>query len=100
QAKSRIKQFFKKQRREENVLKGRENVEREIRAMNIQPKEVLNQENLQRVYEKFSFANEEDLYAAVGYHGITAALVATRLTENIRQEREKEENISNILSEV
>jgi GTP pyrophosphokinase len=46
QAKSRIKQFFKKQRREENVLKGKEAVEREIRAMNIQPKEVLNQENL------------------------------------------------------
>ncbi len=100
QAKSRIKQFFKKQRREENIIKGKEAVEKEIRAMDIQPKEVLTSENLQRVYDKFSFSNEEDLYAAVGYHGITAALVATRLTDQIRQEREKEENINKILSEV
>lgn len=100
QAKSRIKQFFKKQRREENVTKGKEAIEREIRALNIQPKEVLNQENLQRVYDKFSFTNEEDLYAAVGYHGITAALVATRLTDHIRQEREKEEKVNKILSDV
>src|SRR5690606_4075300 len=84
QAKSRIKQFFKKQRREENISKGKEAVEREIRAMNIQPKEVLTQENLKRVCDKFTFTNEEDLYAAVGYQGITAALVATRLTDKIR----------------
>ncbi|MFD1608759.1 RelA/SpoT family protein [Oceanobacillus luteolus] len=99
QAKSRIKQFFKKQRREENISKGKEAVEREIRAMNIQPKEVLTQENLKRVCDKFTFTNEEDLYAAVGYQGITAALVATRLTDKIRKEREEEENLNKILSE-
>src|SRR5699024_381978 len=100
QAKSRIKQFVKKQRIEENVLKDIEDVEREIRSMNIHHNEVMNQELHQPLYDKFSFVNEEDLYAAVGYHGITADLVATRLTDNIRQEREKEENINNILSEV
>jgi GTP pyrophosphokinase len=99
QAKSRIKQFFKKQRREENIIKGREAVEREIRAMNISPKEVLTPENLKKVCDKFSFTGEEDLYAAVGYQGITAALIATRLTEDIRKEREQEESINKILSE-
>lgn len=99
QAKSRIKQFFKKQRREENIIKGKESVEKEIRGMNIQPKEVLTQENLKRVFDKFNFSNEEDLYAAVGYQGITAALVATRLTDKIRKEREKEESINKILSD-
>lgn len=99
QAKSRIKQFFKKQRREENIIKGKEAVEREIRALDILPKEVLTEENLKRVCEKFSFTNEEDLYAAVGYQGITAALVATRLTDTIRKDREKEESVKKILSE-
>ena len=99
QAKSRIKQFFKKQRREENIIKGKEAVESEIRIMQIDPKEVLTPENLKRVCDKFSFANEEDLYAAVGYQGITAALVATRLTDKVRKEREKEESIEKILTE-
>lgn len=99
QAKSRIKQFFKKQRREENIIKGKEAVESEIRTMQIDPKEVLTPENLKRVCDKFSFANEEDLYAAVGYQGITAALVATRLTDKVRKEREKEESIEKILTE-
>lgn len=88
QAKNKIKQFFKKQRREENVTKGRELVEKEIRALNIEPKDVLTPENLKRVLEKFNFSTEEDMYAAVGYQGITAASIATRLTDKIRQRQE------------
>ncbi|WP_337019392.1 bifunctional (p)ppGpp synthetase/guanosine-3',5'-bis(diphosphate) 3'-pyrophosphohydrolase [Oceanobacillus massiliensis] len=100
QAKSKIKQFFKKQRREENVIKGKEAVEKEIRALNIEPKEVLLPDNMQRVYDKFNFTNEEDMYAAVGYQGITAALIATRLTEKLRQTRQKEQDLATTLEEV
>ena len=91
QAKNKIKQFFKKQRREENILKGKELVEKEIRALNIEPKEVLIEENLNRVFQKFNFSNEDDMYAAVGYQGITAASIATRLTEKIRETRKQEQ---------
>ncbi|WP_085991810.1 RelA/SpoT family protein [Oceanobacillus senegalensis] len=100
QAKSKIKQFFKKQRKEENVLKGKEVVDKEIRALNINPKEVLTPENLQRVCERFNFSNEEDMYAAVGYQGITGALIATRLTEKIREAKQKEQNIEQTIHEV
>jgi len=100
QAKSKIKQFFKKQRREENILKGKEAVEKEIRALNIEPKEVLITENLQRIFDKFNFTNEDDMYAAVGYQGITAALIATRLTEKIRQTRQKEQDLETTIEEV
>ncbi|WP_249871120.1 RelA/SpoT family protein [Oceanobacillus saliphilus] len=100
QAKGKIKQFFKKQRREENVLKGKEAVDKEIRALNIEPKEVLVADNLQRVFDKFNFTNEEDMYAAVGYQGITAALIATRLTEKIRQTRQKEQDLASTIEEV
>ncbi len=44
-------------------------------------KDVLTLENLQKVADKFNFSNEEDMYAAVGYNGITALQVANRLTE-------------------
>ncbi|WP_156291165.1 RelA/SpoT family protein [Oceanobacillus salinisoli] len=100
QAKSKIKQFFKKQRKEENILKGKEVVEKEIRALNINPKDVLTPENLQRVFERFNFTNEEDMYAAVGYQGITGALIATRLTEKIREAKQKEQDLEQSLSEV
>ncbi|WP_404453181.1 bifunctional (p)ppGpp synthetase/guanosine-3',5'-bis(diphosphate) 3'-pyrophosphohydrolase [Virgibacillus necropolis] len=100
QAKNKIKQFFKKQRREENIVKGRELVDKEIRALGIEPKEALTQENLQRIYEKFNFTNEEDMYAAVGYQGITAALISTRLTDKIRQTKLKEQDLAQTLEEV
>ncbi|MFS0672915.1 RelA/SpoT family protein [Ornithinibacillus sp. 179-J 7C1 HS] len=97
QAKNKIRQFFKKQRREENIAKGKDLVEKEIRALDIEPKEALTEENLKRVYERFNFVSEEDLYAAVGYQGITAALVATRLTDKIRQSRQKEQDLAQTL---
>jgi GTP diphosphokinase / guanosine-3',5'-bis(diphosphate) 3'-diphosphatase len=100
QAKNKIKQFFKKQRREENILKGKEAVDKEIRNLNIEPKEVLTQENLQRVYEKYNFSNADDMYAAVGYQGITAASIATRLTEKIRQTKEKQQELEQTIEEV
>lgn len=100
QAKNKIKQFFKKQRREENIAKGKDLVDKEIKALSFSPKEALTQENLQRVFEKFNFSSEEDMYAAVGYQGITAAMIATRLTDKLRKEQQEELELSQTLDEV
>jgi len=91
QAKNKIRQFFKKQRKDENVDKGRELVEREIKAMDFDLKEILTPENLKQVADKFNFSTEEDMYAAVGYGGVTALQVANRLTEKWRKKRDKEQ---------
>ncbi|AOZ89879.1 (p)ppGpp synthetase [Bacillus xiamenensis] len=91
QAKHKIRQFFKKQRREENVEKGRELVEKEIKNLEFDVKDIMTPENLQKVADKFNFSNEEDMYAAVGYNGITALQVANRLTEKERKQRDQEE---------
>ena len=91
QAKNKIRQFFKKQRKDENVDKGRELVEKEIKAMDFDLKEILTPENLKQVADKFNFTTEEDMYAAVGYGGVTALQVANRLTEKWRKKRDKEQ---------
>lgn len=91
QAKNKIKQFFKRQAKEENIIKGKELVEKEIRNMDFDPKDVFTPENVKRVAEKFNFANEEDMYAAVGYNGITAAQIANRLTDKLRKKKELQE---------
>ncbi|MEH7418533.1 bifunctional (p)ppGpp synthetase/guanosine-3',5'-bis(diphosphate) 3'-pyrophosphohydrolase [Neobacillus drentensis] len=102
QAKNKIRAFFKKQRRDENVIKGRELVEKEIRNMEFDLKEILTTENLKKVAEKFNFSNEEDMYAAVGYNGVTALQVANRLTEKERKKRDKEQSatIANAITDL
>jgi GTP diphosphokinase / guanosine-3',5'-bis(diphosphate) 3'-diphosphatase len=102
QAKNKIRAFFKKQRKDENVDKGRELVEKEIKTMGFDLKEILASDNIKRVAEKFNFANEEDMYAAVGYNGITALQVANRLTEKHRKKRDQEQvaTITDAVSEL
>lgn len=102
QAKNKIRQFFKKQRREENIEKGREMVASEIREMEFDLKEVLTPENLKRVAEKFNFSNEDDMYAAVGYNGITGLQIANRLTERLRKQKEQDQltDLKEAVSEV
>ncbi|MBT2616739.1 MULTISPECIES: bifunctional (p)ppGpp synthetase/guanosine-3',5'-bis(diphosphate) 3'-pyrophosphohydrolase [unclassified Bacillus (in: firmicutes)] len=102
QAKNKIRQFFKKQRREENIEKGKELVEKEIKDMEFDLKEILAAENIRRVADKFNFLNEEDMYAAVGYNGITALQVANRLTEKWRKQKmvEQEADISEAVADL
>ncbi|WP_160721909.1 RelA/SpoT family protein [Bacillus sp. USDA818B3_A] len=102
QAKNKIRAFFKKQRRDENIIKGKELVEKEIRSMEFDIKEILTAENLKKVAEKFNFSNEEDMYAAVGYNGVTALQVANRLTEKWRKKRDKEQSatIANAITDL
>lgn len=100
QAKNKIKQFFKKQRKEENIDKGKTEVEAGIKELGFTLKEVLTQENIERVCNRFNFPGEDDLYAAVGYQGITSALVVTRLTELLRKEQENEKNMQEQIEDV
>src|SRR5699024_8906894 len=52
------------------------------------------------VFDKFNFSDEDDMYAAVGYQGITAAMIANRLTDKLRKEQQKEQELSQTLEEV
>ncbi|GIN20117.1 RelA/SpoT family protein [Siminovitchia fordii] len=99
QAKNKIKQFFKKQRKEENIIKGKELVEREIKELEFDVKDILVPENIERTAEKFNFPTEDDMYAAVGYNGISAQQVANRLTDKWRKKRDEEEAVKDIVAD-
>ena len=100
QAKNKIKQFYKKNLREENVVKGRELVEKEIKLQEFDHKEVLTSENIKRVIEKYNYTHEDDLYAAVAVGGITPQQIVNRLAERLRKEREQEEALEKIVKEM
>ncbi|HZG56424.1 bifunctional (p)ppGpp synthetase/guanosine-3',5'-bis(diphosphate) 3'-pyrophosphohydrolase [Paenibacillus sp.] len=88
-ARSKIKQWFKKEKREENVEKGREAVEREVRRLGFEPQDVASEEKLLETAKKFNFHDVEDMLSAIGFGGITAAQIVTRLTEKLRKENEE-----------
>lgn len=81
QARSKINAWFKKENREINVEKGREAVEREIKKLNLNPHDLLKSEYIEPVTKRYGFNTLEDAYSAIGYGGITAVKIATRLRE-------------------
>lgn len=88
-ARSKIKTWFKKEKRGENVARGRESIERELVRQGFEPSEFLTTPLIKEVLAKFNFAEEDDMYATIGYSGITASQIVTRLTEKAKREREQ-----------
>ncbi|GAB2672628.1 RelA/SpoT family protein [Paenibacillus thermoaerophilus] len=88
---AKIKQWFKKENREEYVQRGREGIERELRRLGFDPTALMTEESLLEVARKFNFTDIDDMYSAIGFGGITAAQVCTRLTEKLRKEKVAEE---------
>lgn len=88
QAKSKIRQWFKREKREENVGRGRELIEKEIVRQRLEPKQFMAPALMLEAMHKFSFTKEEDLYAAVGYGGLSAAQIVTRLVDAHKRTQE------------
>lgn len=90
QAKNRIRAWFKKEQREDNLTRGRENLEREVRKLGLEPANVLKTEYLLSLAKNHNFTTAEDLYAAIGDGAVTANRVLARLRDEIaREERER-----------
>jgi guanosine-3',5'-bis(diphosphate) 3'-pyrophosphohydrolase len=87
-ARNKIRSWFKKQRREESIVKGREMVEALLKKHDFKVSEVLTNERIQEVTRKFNFQDPDDLFAAVGYGGITTAQVVNRLTDGLKEEEQ------------
>lgn len=86
EAKAKIRSWFKKERRDENIKCGKEELEREFKRNRIP----LEPELLKEVAVRARFDNVDDLYAAVGYGGITMSKIIQRIKEEqIRQQKEQ-----------
>lgn len=90
-AKTRINQWFKREQRAENVEKGREIIDREIKKLGMKTVELLKPEWIQAILEKYKFNTIEDLYASIGFGGISDKKVMARLLNEYRKEHEEED---------
>lgn len=90
QAKNRIRAWFKKEKREENIVRGREGLEREARKLGFDPAVFLKPETLMAIAKSYNIAALEDLYAAMGDGAVTVTKVLTRLRDDLsKEEKEK-----------
>lgn len=99
QAKSKIRQFFKRELKDENTVKGRDMLELEAKRQSVNLSSLLSKENVEPLLKKYAFVDLEDIYAAVGYGGLTSNNIVTRLREE-QQRREKPAVIPQLASEV
>lgn len=81
QAKTKIRQFFKKELRGENVQKGRDILEHEAKRRGVKLGEMTKAEYVEPLLKKYSFPDLESLFGAVGYGGIPSVYVISRLLE-------------------
>ena len=96
QARSKINQWFKKEKREENIIRGKEMIEKELKKQSFTFNQLFKPEWVEIVLRKYTFLSLEDLYAAIGYGTLTANKVISRLRENTKTVKVEElaENIA------
>ena len=85
QARNKINQWFKKENREENVLRGKESIERELKKQGMTYSQLFKNDWIELMLKKFNFNSNEDMFSAVGYGGIGASKIVARLKEEYRK---------------
>ena len=85
QARTKIKQWFKKEKREENVLHGRTSFESEVKRIGLPLSAIYESPLEEQLLKKLSFDNWEDMYAAIGYGGLTAVKAVGRIRDDVNK---------------
>ena len=85
QARTKIKQWFKKEKREENVIHGRSSFESEMKRAGLPISAITDPEIEPHLLKKLSFDNWDDMYAAIGYGGLTAAKAVGRIRDDVNK---------------
>lgn len=80
-ARTKIKQWYKRERREENIIRGREAFESELKHAGLSLDDVMQDNILLQIVRKHSYDKIEDMYAAIGYGGVTASRAVNRVKE-------------------
>ncbi len=90
-ARSKIRAFFKKENKEENIARGKEMLEREARRRGYDLSEVFTPDVIENLLRRHAMSSENDLYAAVGFGGLTTSQVLTKLLESFKKEVKPED---------
>ena len=85
QARTKIKQWFKKEKREENIVHGKASFESEMKRVGLPLTTATDPELESQLLKKLSFDTWDDMFAAIGYGGLTAAKAVGRIRDDINK---------------
>ncbi len=85
QARTKIKQWFKKEKREENIVHGKASFESEMKRVGLPITAATDPELEAQLLKKLSFDTWDDMFAAIGYGGLTAAKAVGRIRDDINK---------------
>ena len=85
EARNKIRQWFKKERRDENIAHGKISFDSEMKRAGITMSDISREEFLTPILKRMALASMDDLYAAIGYGGLSAHKVVTRFRDELRQ---------------
>ena len=98
-AKNKIQQWFKKEQREENIEKGKDIIEKEIKKIGMTYSELFKPEWVQVALDRYKYSSLEDMYASVGFGAISPAKIISRILEEYKKEH-KEEDVEEKIQEL
>ena len=84
-AKTRIQQWFKKAEREDNIVKGKDLLDKEIKRIGMSQTELYKQEYVNAALSRYKYNSTDDMYAAVGFGAITSSKIISRMLEEYRK---------------
>ena len=98
-AKNKINSWFKKEQKAENIEKGKDLIEREIKRIGFSHSDLFKNQYIEPMLDRYKYKNIEEMYAAVGFGANSAGKVVARILQEYRKEHE-EENIEEKIEEL
>ncbi|MFQ7157558.1 MAG: RelA/SpoT family protein, partial [Merdimonas faecis] len=90
QAKNKINQWFKKEFKESNIIKGKEMIASYCKSKSINPSDIMNSRYMEVVQKKYGFRDWDAVLAAIGHGGLKEGQVVNRLMEEYNKEHKQE----------
>ena len=87
ETRNKIRNWFKKEKREENIIKGREALEKDSKRLGYDWKDLTRGGRLEEIARRMNLASEEDLYSSLGYGGVTVHAIMVKLIEQYKKEQ-------------
>ncbi|MBE7030807.1 MAG: bifunctional (p)ppGpp synthetase/guanosine-3',5'-bis(diphosphate) 3'-pyrophosphohydrolase [Ruminococcaceae bacterium] len=100
QARNKINQWFKKENREQNIEKGKDMLEKEIKRQGMNGLGLLKNEYLEPLCRRYGFKSIDDLYSGLGFGGIPLSKVISRLKDEYKKSHQEEPDPASIIASV
>ena len=99
QAKNKINVWFKQQNKEENIVKGKELIEKYCKAKNINLSEILKPAYMEKVRLKYSYKEWDSLIASIGHGGLKEGQIVNKLLDEYEKEHKVEITDDDVLKD-